>query len=66
MTIKLNINDFTLALSLRRFATGARLRINRGGNVSTYRTSDAKDFMNAISCTAALWAVVPLLLACGA
>ena len=66
MTIKLSLNGSTLSLSLRSFATGARLRINRGGNISTYRATDAADFAGALAGTAGLWAVVPFLLACGA
>ena len=66
MTLSLSLNDSTLTLSLRSFATGYRLRVHRAGTVSTYRASDASDFAAALAGTAALWAVVPFLLACGA
>tara|TARA_R100000808_G_scaffold22390_1_gene48684 strand:- start:481 stop:681 length:201 start_codon:yes stop_codon:yes gene_type:complete len=66
MTLSLSLNDSTLTLSLRSFATGTRLRVNRGGNVSTYRATDAADITAALAGTAGLWAVVPFLLACSA
>tara|TARA_R110002072_G_scaffold4189_5_gene29702 strand:- start:1019 stop:1219 length:201 start_codon:yes stop_codon:yes gene_type:complete len=66
MTIKISINDSTFTLSFRSFATGARLRVNRGGTVSTYRAADAASFAGALTSTAAIWGVVPFLLACGA
>ena len=66
MTLSLSLNGSTLSLSLRSFATGYRLRINRAGTVSTYRPSDAVELSGAIAGTVALWGVVPFLLACGA